>query len=505
MKYLLGFFLGLGCLAQTTPPPAVEVEMGIDLNGEADLTSYAGWPLMVTASAVLWEGTAANVAVVNGAWTSALRLTIRNAQGVAQSWPLRLLAPASNTLALTETSGGEAIWMLAPADTAKIAAGAYQISVTLDTSTSAAPGAWKGVSTSRTGSVTFSAGPASLTQAQQLRKLLLLADAALMNADIAGATQNVDAALALKSDHMPALDRKGGLLVGAGKLDEARQVYQRELDALSQQFPEATEPPRELNLKMRLLDARMFEATATVKVTSIQTAGAGADIAQNTWIEIKGTSLSATNLGPSGLVWSAAPEFASGRMPAQLGGVSVKVNGKPAYIYYVSPTQVNVLTPLDSSLGALNVQLTNGADTSAAFSVNVKAVVPAFLLLGATKYIASTHANGSLLGPASMSVPGYLFAPAQPNETVILYATGFGLPSTTLVDGSASQSGALPALPLILIGGATAKVEFAGVVSPGLYQFNVVVPAAAVNGDNAVTAFYGGVSTPVGALITVQR
>ena len=59
--------------------------------------------------------------------------------------------------------------------------------------------------------------------------------------------------------------------------------------------------------------------------------------------------------------------------------------------------------------------------------------------------------------------------------------------------------------PVARIGGATAKVEFAGVVSPGLYQFNVVVPATAVNGDNAVTALYGGVSTPVGALITVQR
>jgi len=174
-------------------------------------------------------------------------------------------------------------------------------------------------------------------------------------------------------------------------------------------------------------------------------------------------------------------------------------------VYYVSPTQVNVLTPLDSSLGSLNVQLTNGANTSAAFSVNVKAVAPAFLLFGATKYIATTHANGSLLGPASMSVPGYAFAPAQPSEKIILYATGFGLPSTTLVDGSASQFGALPALPLILIGGAQAKVDFAGVVSPGLYQFNVFVPDAAASGDSTVTAFYGGVSTPVGALITVQR
>jgi uncharacterized protein (TIGR03437 family) len=35
-------------------------------------------------------------------------------------------------------------------------------------------------------------------------------------------------------------------------------------------------------------------------------------------------------------------------------------------------------------------------------------------------------------------------------------------------------------------GGAAAIIQFAGVVSPGLYQFNVVVPDIP-NGDNAVS------------------
>ena len=46
------------------------------------------------------------------------------------------------------------------------------------------------------------------------------------------------------------------------------------------------------------------------------------------------------------MTWSNAPEFASGRMPTQLAGVSVTVNGRPAYVYFVSPAQINVLTPL---------------------------------------------------------------------------------------------------------------------------------------------------------------
>jgi uncharacterized protein (TIGR03437 family) len=503
MKRVLGYLVAVGCLAQQGPPPAPAVEMGIDLNGEASLASFSGWPLIVSASAVLWEGKAANLAVVNGAWTSALRLTVKNAQNQDQTWPLRLLPPASTTLALTDLSGGEAVWVLA-ADAAKIAAGTYRISVTLDTASSAAAGAWKGVASSRTASVSFSAEPASLDQPQQLRKFLLLADAAALNGDTSGAMQNLDRALAVKADHIPALDRKGGLLVQAGKLAEAQQAFRLALDAFNQQFPGATEPPVELERKLVLVENTLGDASGPVTLTSIKAAGGGTDVAPNTWIEIKGTNLAPADLGPGGFTWSTAPEFASGKMPTQLRGVSVKVNGKPAYVWYVSPTQVNVLTPLDGTQGSVPVQLTNGASTGAPLTVKVRNAAPAFLLFDATN-IAATHVDGSLLGPTSMSVPGYTFTPAQPNETVILYANGFGLPSATLDEGSASQFGALPTLPVIQVGGATATVMFAGVVSPGLFQFNVVVPANAASGDNTVTASYAGFTTPAGARITVQR
>jgi uncharacterized protein (TIGR03437 family) len=192
-------------------------------------------------------------------------------------------------------------------------------------------------------------------------------------------------------------------------------------------------------------------------------------------------------------------------MPTQLGGVSVQVNGKPAYVYYISPAQINVLTPLDNSTGMVAVTVTNGANTSAPFTVNMKAVAPSFLLLGPTRYVVAQHLDYSLLGPASMSVPGYAFTPAQPGEIVTLYGAGFGLPSGGLVAGLATQSGALPTLPVFLIGGSPATVLYAGVISPGLYQFDVAVPSSAANGDVSVTAGYGGSSTPAGALIPVAH
>jgi len=205
------------------------------------------------------------------------------------------------------------------------------------------------------------------------------------------------------------------------------------------------------------------------------------------------------------MTWSNAPEFAAGKMPTQLSNVSVKVNGRPAYVYYVSATQINVLTPLDDTQGPVPIVVTNGTNSSAVFTATMRPVAPSFLLFGASKYLVATHANGSLLGPTSLSVPGYTFTPAQPGETVVLYAVGFGLPGTTLVDGSSTQFGALPNVPTIQIGDAAAEVQFAGIISPGLYQFNVVVPPAAATGDNAMTASYGGVATPTGSLIAVQR
>ena len=79
--------------------------------------------------------------------------------------------------------------------------------------------------------------------------------------------------------------------------------------------------------------------------------GEAATIAPNTWVEIKGS-----NLGPAGdsRIWQSA-DFVNGQMPTKLDGVSATVNGKPAFVYYISPTQVNVLTSPDAISGSVQV------------------------------------------------------------------------------------------------------------------------------------------------------
>ena len=95
--------------------------------------------------------------------------------------------------------------------------------------------------------------------------------------------------------------------------------------------------------------------------------------------------------------------------------------------------------------------------------------------------------------------------PAKPNGTVILFGTGFGL-TEPAVSPSETFSGAAPLVssnPLtIKIGGKVAKVHFAGLVSHGLYQFNVEIPEWEP-GDHLVVAEIGGSATQALRYITV--
>src|SRR5580693_5338954 len=66
-------------------------------------------------------------------------------------------------------------------------------------------------------------------------------------------------------------------------------------------------------------------------------------IAPNMFVEVKGTGLA--KAGDS-RQW-ATSDFVNNQMPTKLDGVSVTVNGKNAYVCYISPTQVNIVTPPD--------------------------------------------------------------------------------------------------------------------------------------------------------------
>jgi uncharacterized protein (TIGR03118 family) len=211
-------------------------------------------------------------------------------------------------------------------------------------------------------------------------------------------------------------------------------------------------------------------------------------IAPNTWVQIKGNGMSAV---------TATWQVTGSTLPTEVNGVGVTLNGTAVPVSFVSNTQVNFLVPSTVQTGPAQIQTTNNGLTSAPVPVNVDPLAPAFFALGTNAtsgnvYIAAEHANGTPIGPAA-TIKGA--TPAEPGETIMLFATGFG---TTL----ASDEVAL--LPTIAIDGIAADVSFAGLVGPGLYQFNVAVPSTVTLGqDVLVVGLSGDFETQPNAFLTI--
>jgi uncharacterized protein (TIGR03437 family) len=269
----------------------------------------------------------------------------------------------------------------------------------------------------------------------------------------------------------------------------------------------------------------MKDASATVtvsttpapkpKITGVTTAYGGTTISQNAWIAIQGTNLVSTQTQPPGLSWVGPQPYMGGLMEPKLNGVTVSVNGKPAVIsYYCSSApagspctagkdQINALVALDNTTGPVDVVVTNGGVASDPFQVTMSAVSPAMLLLKDNVHLTATHANYSIVGPASL-YPG-ASTPATVGETIALWTVGFGLPSNALIPNADTQSGTLPRMPDCQINGVAANVVYAGIASPGLYQINLTVPNGATNGDNKISCTYNGATTQANIMLAVSR
>lgn len=220
-------------------------------------------------------------------------------------------------------------------------------------------------------------------------------------------------------------------------------------------------------------------------------------IAPGAWISIYGTGLASSTTS-----WN-------GNFPQMLGGTTVTIDSRPAYLWFVSPTQINVQVPDDNATGQVSVVVTtaNGSFTT---SVNMEPYAPSFSLLNAKYPVAivptSTPGNSGngydYIGPTNaFSFPT---RPVKAGETIELFGVGFG-PTDQAVPAGAPFSGAapVPVLPTVTIGGVPAQVTFAGIIEAGLFQINVVVPAAG-SGDQALVATIGGVTTQNNVVLTLQ-
>jgi uncharacterized protein (TIGR03118 family) len=233
----------------------------------------------------------------------------------------------------------------------------------------------------------------------------------------------------------------------------------------------------------------------------VNAAEVGGGIAPNTFVSIWGTNLAATKR-----TWATQDFGANGTtLPTSLDGVSVTLNGAPAYICYISPIQINLLTPANlPTIGRVTVQVSNGTLTSNTVNATVQATAPSFFLFDAAGHVAATHANNTPIGTATSTPPG---TPAAPGELIILYGSGFGPTNPAAANGQLQTVPALLALePVIQFNNMTGNIVWGGLSATGLYQFNITVPIGVEDGDVSVTAMTaGGINSPINGLITIKQ
>jgi uncharacterized protein (TIGR03437 family) len=219
--------------------------------------------------------------------------------------------------------------------------------------------------------------------------------------------------------------------------------------------------------------------------------------APNGWIQIKGT-----NLNLNTRIWQ-EDDFVGTKLPIQLEGTSVKINGKDAFIYYISPTQINALVPVDDTVGNVSVQVTTNGVTSDSFTAQLQRIAPAFFVYPDGN-IKSTHGAGGYVGPTTL-IAG-LTTPAKPGETIVLWGSGFGNTTPGIPNGEIVTTASNLATPVtIRIGGVDVTPDLAALTAAGVYQFNVKIPDSTPDGDVPVIATINSISTQSSARIRVQR
>ena len=190
------------------------------------------------------------------------------------------------------------------------------------------------------------------------------------------------------------------------------------------------------------------------------------------------------------------------------------MNGRAAYVYFVSPTQIDVQIPgITPSGGQVPVVVTFQGQSSAPAMLTVKQYGAGLLAPPAFKvkdkqYVAAVHSStGAFV--SNGTIPGIAAAPAMPGETLLLYGIGFGAvtPSSTAIAGQIVRVNSTITTPLkISIGDTQAEVGYAGLVTGlvGFYQFNVKVPTDAPNGDLPLQVNLGNQDIPQTLWLPVQ-
>ncbi len=221
--------------------------------------------------------------------------------------------------------------------------------------------------------------------------------------------------------------------------------------------------------------------------------------ASGSWMTIVGSKLSTVTD-----TWDKA--IVNNHFPTTLDGVSVSVGGNPAYVYFVSSGQINVVAP-DVPAGPVTVTVTNSSGTSDAFVASAQTEQPAFFLWNNTYAVATRQDFSLAVKPGTF--PGTTTVAAKPGDVIILWGTGFGPTSPAAPAGMPVPVSSFPTANQVTVKvGTESATVYGAALAPGfaaLYQVAIQIPTTLSDGDYPVVATVSGQSSPTTAIITVSK
>ena len=180
-------------------------------------------------------------------------------------------------------------------------------------------------------------------------------------------------------------------------------------------------------------------------------------------------------------------------LPDYMAGFEASINGVTTPLYYVSPNQVNLQIPYETSTGPATLTVGNPYD-----SVDVNFTVSA----AGPGIFTALDGSGAVVPSTTISA----------GQTATVYITGDGQVTPSLATGtSPAASTPLSRLPkprlnlTVTVGGIPATTTFVGIPSwsVGVTQINFTIPAGVPSGVQPVVVTVGTTATPA-ANITIQ-
>ncbi|HJT88220.1 MAG TPA: IPT/TIG domain-containing protein [Bryobacteraceae bacterium] len=206
------------------------------------------------------------------------------------------------------------------------------------------------------------------------------------------------------------------------------------------------------------------------------------------WAQVKGTNLA--NVTHQ----LAAADLSGSNLPLEMSGASVAVNGQPAPLYFISPTQIDFQVPAGVS-GTASVEVFNNGAASNVVTGATAASAPGIwpIIVNGTNYAAAVFLDGKFAGDPGVNAA--VFRNARPGDQIQLFGTGLAAsPAGVEIPSFQPLSGVT-----VTLGPVTVPAEAAGLLAPGEFQINFAVPAAFSGmpaGNYPLTVAINGVSSP---------